>query len=184
MEKFDRWDRNRVIDAIQDCCDVKLKKVRGRDKWRQDESGKNWWILGGKGNFHGIPEEMMKNELQTDIEGILVIAQKERERTNQEVYNLKIFRGPLNPFTKERSSLYRASNSTGDYQFTVKQRGDHMQCDQIPGMLLTRLTTIPYSVEARSGDRRVHDVSKQLAKLSPEEISELMGRLNKRPNGT
>ena len=51
-EKFDNLDRKVVIDGVQERYGVTLAKVGGRDKWRQDESGRNWCVLGGKDDWH------------------------------------------------------------------------------------------------------------------------------------
>ena len=75
-EKFDNLDRTRVISEIQRYFGVKLQRVGRRFKWLRDESGRNWWVLGGIDTWHGIPEEMMEDERRTQVEGVLVIAYK------------------------------------------------------------------------------------------------------------
>ena len=62
--KFDNLARLRVIDAVHEHFDVTLKRVGRRYKWLRDESGRNWWVLGGKDDWHGIPEDMMEHEEQ------------------------------------------------------------------------------------------------------------------------
>ena len=105
--KFDNLDRNRVIHAVEEYHGVKLEKVGRRRKWLQDESGRNWWILGGYGDYHGVPEEMMEAELKSPTTGILIIA--ERKLTD-----IDIFSGSVEKLCKNRNKLYRARKTTGD----------------------------------------------------------------------
>ena len=60
--KFDEVDRDCVIDALQKRYGVQLDRVPPYRKWLRDESGKNWWVLGGVDDWHGIPKEMMEGE--------------------------------------------------------------------------------------------------------------------------
>ena len=56
VRRFDSWDRKVVIGAVEKHYGVKLtEKVRERDIWRKDVSGKSWWIIGGQG-FQAYPE--------------------------------------------------------------------------------------------------------------------------------
>lgn len=170
-EKFDNWDRKRVIDEVQEYYDVKLEKVGGRDKWRRDESGKNWWILGGKDDWHGIPKEMMEDEeARCDGDGMLIIAQRKHTC-------LDVFSGLLHRLVNERDKLSRV-RSTGDYQFVVRVSGDRLLCDRAPNVVLEKFATIPYTEEDKEQDKNRHEVVKALEKLSPEQIREVLAQLN------
>ena len=48
IEKFGNFERGRVIEAIQMHYGVTLNKVGKRPKWQQDETGRNWWVLGAE----------------------------------------------------------------------------------------------------------------------------------------
>ena len=142
VKKFDNLDRKIVIDTVQERYGVILQKVGRRDKWRRDELGTNWFVLGGKDDWHGIPEVMMENERQAQIKGMLVIAQKKHKC-------IELFSGPLRPIVDERDKLSRATQSTGDYQFTVESHGNRLRCTKIPKFVLKKLDSIPWS----AGDR-------------------------------
>lgn len=167
--KFDDLDRERVIDAIQEHYSVKLLKVTRRAKWLRDDSGKIWWVLGGVGDWHSIPKEMIESEKDSMCEGMLVMTEKKRS-------TLEVFVGPLNQLVISRSKLSR-DNKTGSYHFTVRVRGKHIQCEQVPEVLLQRILSISHSDEDRERKRRTKQVSKLIASLSPEQISELLSEL-------
>ena len=172
VEKFDNWDRKVVIDGVQERYGVSLGKVGGRDKWRRDESGRNWCVLGGKDDWHGMPEEMMEDERQAQIEGMLVVAQKKYTC-------IELFSGPLRPIVDERDKLYRAARSTGDYQFTIKSYGDDLRCAQITNAVLKRFDTIPWSAGDRERDKRMKKLHKLVTTISLEDRAALMDELNR-----
>ena len=168
--KFDNLDRNRVMGAVQEHYAVKLVRVGSRYKWLGDASGRNWWILGGKDDFHGIPEDMMEDERQARVEGMLVIAQRK-------VGSIDVFAGSLGPLVSARDRLYRAARSTGDYQFEVTLKGERLVVSgrrRNVVLELKRFATIPYSAEDKERDRKMVAVGKILATLSPEERKSLI----------
>lgn len=143
--KFDDLARQRVIDAVHEHCDdVTLEPVGGRRKWLRDESGQNWWVLGGKKGWHGIPEEMMKDEEQAHIagrpEGMLVIAQLKTR-------SLEAFCGRLAPFVNARNEFSRAPlGGENQYQFMVRSSGTCLRIENT-NIELERFASIPYSDE-------------------------------------
>ena len=171
-EKFDNLDRKVVIDCVQERYGVSLGKVGGRDKWRRDESGRNWCVLGGKDDWHGIPEEMMEDERQARIEGMLVVAQKKRTC-------IELFSGPLRLIVDERDKLYRAARSTGDYQFTINPYGDHLRCAQIPNCVLKRFDSIPWSAGDREREKGMKEFHKLVTTMSLEDRAALMDELSR-----
>lgn len=174
-EKFDNLDRKRVIDAIEDHYVVKLDKLKQRAKWLRDGSGKTWWILGGTGDWHGIAKEMMEHEKEAQIEGMLVITEKKQT-------SIEVFVGPLKQLVSSRDKLFR-TKETGAYQFTVKVRGDLMQCVQVPDAVLQRTLSIPHSYEDRESERRIKEASKIIAALSPDELDNLLLALGNKAEG-
>lgn len=106
--KFDQADRRAVIRALESHLGVQLSPVGRRRKWLRDNDGRSYWVLGGYGEWHGIPEEMIDEEVKNPTTGMLVIAKRRREA-------LQVFVGPIDPILRNRNRFYRASRTTGDY---------------------------------------------------------------------
>lgn len=170
--KFDGLDRDRVVDAIQEHEGVKLQKMGRTFKWSRDASGRNWWILGGKETWHGIPETMMNDEKCAQVEGVLVIAYKKRTR-------IDVFKGPLGPLVSASKMLSRAGQPPREFHFDVKVSGTRMQCIQIPNVVLDRLVTIPHSEEDRERGRKLDEFQKSISAMSREDLTALMDKLNR-----
>ena len=177
--KFDNRDRDRVIDAIQKHYAVKLQQVGRRPKWLRDASGRNWWVLGGSQNrrqehWHGVPEEMMKDERRAQVEGVLVIADKKSTR-------IDVFEGPLGGLASasDELPLPRATQPPRDYKFNVKVRGTRMRCIEVPSVVSDWVLTIPYSAEERERDRALNEFRKTVAAMSLEDRAALMDELHR-----
>ncbi len=80
---------------------------------------------------------MMEHEKEAQIEGTLVITEKK-------CTSIEVFVGLLRQLVSSKDKLSQAKK-TGAYQFTVKVRGDLMQCVQAPAVELKRITSIPHS---------------------------------------
>ena len=172
LEKFDGLDRNRVINALQEHEGINLQEVESRSKWLRDASGRNWWVLGGIGTWHGIPEEMMEDEKCSQVEGVLVIADKK-------LTSIDVFRGPLGPLVSASNELPRATQPPREYKFNVKVSGNRMRCIEVPDAVLARIDTIPYSAEDRERDGRLNEFRKLVSGMSPEDGAALLDELNR-----
>ena len=176
--RFDNSDRKLVVNAIHDHFGVVLTKMGSRDKWLQDKSGRTWWVLGGRDDWHGIPEEMMDHEEQAENEGILVIAQKKYTE-------IEMFAGPLTPFISAKKKLYSAKQRDGSYQYhlTVQTKGTYLLCIQTPGVTLNKFRTITYSSEEKERDKKIGELKKIWAAASSEERREIGRMLGAQPDG-
>jgi len=168
--KFDETDRRAVVDALSRHLGARLKAVGRRRKWLHDDSNRNYWVLGGSGEWHGIPEEMMDAEIAAPSDGSIVIATRHQSA-------IKIFIGPLAPFVEARGTLYRASHTTGDYQFTCKERGAHLVIEQAPDVRLSEIATIPFDKLEKESVARSRDIERLLNGLSETERSALLKKL-------
>lgn len=171
--KFDNVDRNRVIKNVEDHYCVTLSKVGRRPKWLQDEAQINYWVIGGYGEWHGIPEEMMQAELKANDEGKLIVAIRKKA-------SMDIFSGGVNPLVQNRRKLYRAKKTTGDYQFTYKVRGNHLIIDQLPTYSLEKIATLEYSNSKKEQDKNNEKAKKILKGMPPDEINKLLESLNQK----
>jgi hypothetical protein len=171
--KFDEADREAVIRAIEDRLGVRLSPVGRRRKWLRDGDGRSYWVLGGYGEWHGIPEEMIDAEAKNPTTGMLVIANRKREA-------LQVFVGPVDPVVRNRHRLYRARKTTGDYQFTLTQKGARLHINQVPGFALTELSTFGYTADEKAKDQGIHAAKGLLRKLTKEQIAEFLRDLDKK----
>ncbi len=166
-ERFGDQDRDQVIHAILECCGVQLERVGSRSKWLREASGKNWWILGGRGTWHGIPKDMMRDERQARTAGVLVIAIKKQA-------SIDVFKGPLGPLVSNRDRLRRGDDQ---FHFNVKVDGTRMRCVEAPNVVLDKLVTIPYCAEDRERDKRLNEILKLTSTMSREERAAVMSEL-------
>lgn len=111
--KFDETDRQAVIDMLSGHFGVRLQPVGRRTKWLRDDTGRKYWVLGGYEEWHGIPEEMMDEEVSSPSKGYIVI-------TIRHPSTIEIFIGLLTLLVAARAHLNRASQTTGDYQFKAR----------------------------------------------------------------
>ena len=158
-KKFDNPDRNRVIRAVEEYYGVKLVKAGRRPKWLQDESGRNWWVLGGYGGYHGVPEDMMEAELQASTSGMLIIAVRK-------LPDIEIFSGPVGQLCKNRHNLYRAWNTTRDYQFITTGSRNELKVTgekDVEIVRLERIISFSYSEEDKAQDRELGKLRKEIA---------------------
>ena len=160
--------RQRVIDAVQEHFAVTLNPVERRQKWLQDESGRNWWVLVGEKDWHGIPKVMMEHEEQTHIEGRLVIAQLKREV-------IEAFWGRLGPFVKAKTNFSRSARQD-QYKFMVRCAKPCLRIEKT-NVELERFARIPYSDEDKQKDKKIHELKKLAAAMSPEQRAALRDRL-------
>ena len=168
--KFDETDRRAAIGALSRHLGVRLRPVGRRRKWLRDDSDRSYWILGGYGEWHGVPEEMMDAEVTRSSGGSIVIALRHQSA-------IKLFIAALAPLVEAREKLYRASHTTGDYQFTCKERGGHLVIEQAPEVRLSELATISFDEARKASVAHVKHVERLLANMSEKERSELLKKL-------
>lgn len=168
--KFDETDRQAVVDALARCLDIRLTPVSGRRKWLRDDAGSSFWVLGGYGQWHGIPEKMMDAEVSSPSGGFIVIAMRRKS-------TMEIFIGPVAPLVSARARLRRASKTTGDYQFTLKKRGGHLVVEQAPNVNLTELTRFSFDESEKDSVARYRGAEKLISALSDDERKELLKKL-------
>lgn len=170
IERFDQTDRRAAIRKLELALGVSLKPVGRRRKWLKDEEGRSYWVIGGYGEWHGIPEEMMDAEIEKPSGGYLVIAMRHKAA-------MQIYIGSLAAIVNARDKLYRASKSTGDYQFTYRKRGTSIVVEQSPSIRLADLASFEYSDSMKASDKRVAEASRLFESLSDEQKQELLASL-------
>lgn len=128
--KFNESDRDKVIAVVEQHFGVKLSNVGTRKKYLQDQSGRSFWVLGGYDNWHGIPPDMMEEEVKRNTNGVLVVAKRH-------LHSIEIFAGGLKPMVQSKGDLYRTKN--GDFHFNVHIVLTHLNIKEIEGFSLVRI---------------------------------------------
>lgn len=170
--KFDKTDRGAVIRTVEKALGISLKRQGRRQKWLKDQNGKNFWVLGGYGEWHGIPEEMMDAEITEQTNGFIVVAIRQKT-------DMQIFMGPIQPVLEGRSKLYRAAETTGDYQFTFKKIGSSIAIKQLLSISLKKLSAISFSDEEKEKEKLLAIAEEYLDGMSAEEKEKLLDELKK-----
>lgn len=121
-EKFDEYDRIKVISEIEKHFHVKLSTIGDSKKYLKDNTGKKYIILGGYGNWHGIPKEIIKIEEEKSCnDSILIIAKKDRQ-------NIDIYEGRLRPLIERKKQL---TSTDKQYEFDIIVQGSKLRIQQI-----------------------------------------------------
>lgn len=171
-KKFDNYDRNRVVSEVEKYFQVKLHKAGSRDIYLKDETGKTYWVIGGVGDYHGIPKEMFPEEEKQSIEGVLVVAKKK-------LNSIDVFAGSLLSLIKSKRML---TVTDIQYQFDVCPQNDILKLKQAPDVRLKKIAVVPYTTEEKVADKTVHDTTQVLKKyfknMSEEQAIELIQRFN------
>ena len=167
--KFDSRDRTAVIRLIQGTFRVKLKKVNGAHIWLRDESGKRWCVIGGIGDFHGIPKRIMECEREESADGQLVIAKKLVDRVD-------VYVGSLQSLIDAKHRLSRRKRD-GAYLFNVNVKPGSIRIAEVPSVVLARICTLPHTDSDRDRIKRDEEFAKLMGSMSPDEIAEALAEL-------
>lgn len=168
--KFDNFDRAKVKEEIERIHGVKLQKKSNRDIELVSASGKLFWIIGGTGEWHGIPPEMINTKESDATDGFFVIASKGKTK-------IRIFEGPLLPFIQNKHLL--TVNQKEIYQFDVKITGNRLSVKHVPTIIFSLISEIEYSDSEKAQDRVYKKVAIELDKLSASDLQKLLASLEK-----
>ena len=173
-KKFDGQDRQKVVSRLEQRDGTRLYPIGSRQKYRRDDDGNRYVVLGGCGHFHGIPSEIMELELAEPSEAKLVIAIRKKS-------TIVCYVGMFGILASRRSLLSR--DKKGDYKFNVAERNGRLFIEQIPLASLSELFTIPYSNIQKADDRegfvQKRQLAKEFSKLTDSEKKELLASLLK-----
>jgi hypothetical protein len=129
--KFSDDERDPVVQRIETLKDIKLKPVGSRRKFFKGSDELYYCIIGGKGDWHAIPEDVMAQEKTTSASVYLVIARWLKNR-------MEVYGGLLKPLFDSRDSLSQGKH--GDFQFQLKMPVDGiLSIRQVPGAKLSKI---------------------------------------------
>jgi hypothetical protein len=159
--KFDELDRERVIRELERRLGIKLSRARNRRIELTDDTGNTFVVLGGVGEWHGLPKELVDHRK----EGTLVIAKRTGER-------MRVFAGPLGPLVCNAEDLH--VHESGDYSFNVAWRHDYAVIQEIPSARLPFLCELVYTREDKHKDHKISELKKTLSGMTPTERGALL----------
>ena len=165
-EKFDNTDRAAVIRLIEQAFDVKLKKADRLQKWLRDETGRHWCVIGGIGDFHGIPKQIMECEREGAADDQLVLAKKLVDR-------LDVYAGSLRPLIDARNCLHRRERDCA-YLFNINVKSGHIRVNKAPNVVLKKIFSLPHTHSDRDSIKRVEDFTKLVGSMSRDELLEVL----------
>lgn len=113
--KFSDDERDPVVQRMETLKTIKLTLVGRKRKFFKGSDESYYCIVGGRGDWHAIPEEVMAQENTTGASVYLVIARWLKNR-------IEIYGGLLKPLFDSKESLSR--NKRGDFQFELKMPVD------------------------------------------------------------
>jgi hypothetical protein len=172
IQKFDEFDRKKVISEVETYFNVKLSRVGTRRKYLKDLTGRAYWIFGGVDDWHGIPLDMMQAEESRSIEGVLIIAKRN-------LNSIDIYFGALRTLIENKKAL--SHTKTGDFQFNLRSSGNKHFILEIPELVLTKIGDTPYSEIEKISDKNVVKIENMISKLSQDEQAKLFAELKFRP---
>jgi hypothetical protein len=123
--KFSDDERERVIERLEQLKTIKLKPVGNKKKFLEGSDGLYYCIVGGSGDWHAIPKEIMEQEQRTSASVSLVIARWLETK-------IEIYEGVLKQLFDSRALLSRTKQ--GDFQFYLKTPTDGvLSIMKVPG---------------------------------------------------
>lgn len=171
IAKFDKWDRRSVIRLIQETFGVTLDKVGRGDTWWRDKSGTEWCIIGGIGNFHGIPERIIECEREASVDDRLVIAEKL-------VDSLNVYVGSLQSLIDARHDLPRRHRDNA-YLFNVVAKKSSMGVVEAPSVVLRKIGAAAHTASNRDSIRKAGEFERLVGSMSPDELAEALEELRR-----
>lgn len=129
--KFGDHERHGVILRLEAWKRIKLTPVRNYKKFLKGSDGSYYCIVGGSGDWHGIPKEVMEHGKKDSSNFYLVIARLLKTK-------IQIYVGSLKPLVDWRASLTRTKE--GDFQFDLKTPTDEtLSIKQVPGAKFSKV---------------------------------------------
>ena len=139
--KFSDDERKQVIERLKTLKNIKLNPVGRYKKFLKGSDGLYYCIVGGSGDWHAIPKEVMEQEKKDQASVYLVIARWLKTR-------IEIYGGLLKPLFELRASLSR--NEKGDFQFHLKMPTDGiLSIKQVSGVKFEKLDEFSLSPVSR-----------------------------------
>jgi hypothetical protein len=168
--KFDNIDRKKVVDIISTYLGSPLSKIGKRHIYMKDESNMRYVIIGGTGNWHGIPIEVIEDIKKYNSDAYLVIAIKIHD-------SLSIFWGSISPLIEHLNSLPRLVNDR--YSMHFERNQNSLSIKEVASCRLSLLKEVKHSEFDRNNIKNISDTENMIYALTESEKDELINMLKK-----
>lgn len=168
MKRFGDAERSRAVYELEKALNVKLIPIRPYKKWLRDNDGNRYCLVGGYGDWHGIPSEVLS-------------PQQERGKTQLVVVRMlkdkaELYIGPLDPLVENKHMLPRSSG--GEYHFNIRSAsGGCLRIMELSGYSLKKILEFPCLALEKEDDKHIYEAIKKLQKLPPQAREALITRL-------
>lgn len=169
-KKFDEHDRQKVIVAIEQHFGISLKKIGSYRKYLSDQHGRRYIVLGGYEDWHGISRNIFDEEEATLGDTTLIIGK--RSKTHIEIYS-----GSFQPLLDSKAHLAKTEDQ---YVFNLQSSTSGITVREVPNLRLRRLGEAKYSLEENQTERKEHEITALIERLSPKKRQELFQSLKER----
>lgn len=171
QKRFDEKDRRQVIEETEKALGIKLNRIGKYRKYFKGNDGKNYCILGGFGDWHGLQSELLNPMDSTETDRILIVARVLRN-------SVELYSSSMKALITNKNKLTYAKQSTGsEYQFDLIYRhSDEAFIKQFPEYRLKKFHEFKYS-------RVVNELMSEISTMSKDEIRHLVDHLQKPSQG-
>jgi len=168
-EKFANVDRRCVIRELEQRRGIRLSAIERKSVWQRDQTGGEYLIIGGRGDWHGIPLDVVPAKRDAHQEAHFIFCDLAEEA-------IRVFEGDLRHLLRNADRLH-ASQTT--LSFNLSRATGRLGIAELPGFYLTRIFDIPYANSQRERQRAMDPLFTAIPKMSDDEKRHLLKELEK-----
>lgn len=148
--KFGDVEREKIISYLKSSLNIKLEPVGNRKKFCIGSNGNYYCIVGGTGDSHSIPKDVMNVCIQYADKSYLILARLLRTK-------MDLYLGSMKPLIESRSILSSVGKGGDHYGFNIKTpSSNQIGIKEVGSCHLEKIGEFPYEFEsARKEDKEV-----------------------------
>ncbi|MDP3030278.1 MAG: hypothetical protein Q8O04_12485 [Deltaproteobacteria bacterium] len=165
--KFDNIDRLHVIKAIETEFGSKLSKVGRRHIFLKNTDNIYFVILGGYGDWHAIPDDVIEQIEKTEEKQLVIAIRKPQI--------VKIYHCDMQKFLEQKDKYNRPGNNK--FTFNIDEFSSFARIRQAKSVSLDLLAVVSYKISDRESLEKREAVVKILKQMTEAERSDLIKKL-------
>ncbi len=168
--KFGDVERENIISYLESLLKIKLKPVGNRKKFCNGSNGNYYCIVGGTGDSHSIPKEVMDVCIQYTDKSYLIVARLLKTK-------MDLYLGPMKPLIESRIILPSIGKGGDHYGFSINTpSSNQIGIKQVGSCHLEKIGEFPYEFEsARIEDKEITELLKKLSPIEKNRLFEKLG---------